>query len=286
MDGFIQIPRALFDSEAWVKGSDSQKAFIIELYSRASFTDRTVMVNKAEVKIKKGEIAFSLRRLADDSGIDCSKLRRYLKYFEKYGIISVFDMVTQSERCVATQQKGVCTILRFNNMECVKTGTNDTPKCTDGDTHREESKFKQNNLPPYSPPDGSLENVDFVQLAEDVMKILLESNRSWVEVVCMKHELSLDKFLKVIQDFVSHRVCQGITSKSVADIMYHFENWYVTIENINKQNKQQNAAIRSSNETTVEQRLNEACGVMQKIRNRDSEAAADARSLSDEAYPF
>jgi len=86
-DGFVKIPRAIVDTEAYKRGLKLPHwhTLLLELYMRANFGESEFL----GVPIKSGQCAVSCVKLARRIGVSEPTLRRMLKSLEQEGVIGV-----------------------------------------------------------------------------------------------------------------------------------------------------------------------------------------------------
>ncbi len=86
-DGFVKIPRAIVDTDAYKRGLKLPHwhTLLLELYMRANFGESEFL----GVPIKSGQCAVSCVKLARRIGVSDATIRRMLKTLTKEGVVSV-----------------------------------------------------------------------------------------------------------------------------------------------------------------------------------------------------
>lgn len=84
--GWIKLHRQLLDN--WVMTEPEALSVWIRFLLEANHESKKKMLNGSLVEVKRGQLIFGLEAFSVRSGVSISKLRRYLKLFEKEGMIN------------------------------------------------------------------------------------------------------------------------------------------------------------------------------------------------------
>lgn len=128
---FIIIPRELFRDEALSGDKYSRREALMDLIQQATYADeKTVRVKGGTITLKRGQIAVSLRFLADRWGWSTGRVARTLNDFVNEGRI-------EHTKNTATS---IITILNYDAFQGNRDADGDTNKDTDKDKSNKDNK--------------------------------------------------------------------------------------------------------------------------------------------------
>lgn len=173
-NGWIKIHRSMFEDEWYFSEKFTREQAWIDLLLLAEYKQRTIYIRKNEVNLKRGQLAVSIRNLADRWKWGVNKVQDFLKDLEG------------NER-IDTQKSNVCNVITICNYEKYQaydpadsdeTDTQtDTHTNTQTDTQtdtplRNIKKYKESIIPQFSG-----ENVGDDETEGGILKQILDEVR-------------------------------------------------------------------------------------------------------------
>lgn len=134
MGNYIYVPRSIFFDESLDDGRYSRREAFLDLVQRASYEpEKVIIVKGGRVVIKRGQLAFSLRKLAEKWGWGKDKVAKTLEDF-------------QAERRIDILKDSLTSVLSIVNYDTFQ-GCADTNQDTSADTIADTDKDadKDNN---------------------------------------------------------------------------------------------------------------------------------------------
>ncbi len=108
LTGKVTFPKLLFDREVLTCEPANRKSALVDLNAWANDRDRTIKVGGADVKLKRGQLAYSQQTLAKLWRWDKDKVHRVLTEFQNEGLIT-FD---------SSNRTTIITILDYTIYNC------------------------------------------------------------------------------------------------------------------------------------------------------------------------
>lgn len=87
MSGWIKIHRQILDSEIWTAERFSKGQAWVDLLMLANYQPRTIFIRGIELRILKGQVAYSQLSLAKRWQWNCKTIVTFLRWLEKRGMV-------------------------------------------------------------------------------------------------------------------------------------------------------------------------------------------------------
>jgi len=235
MGNYIYVPRSIFFDESLDDGKYSRREAFLDLVQRASYDpEKTVIIKGARIIIKRGQLPFSLRKLADKWGWGKDKVAKTLEDFQAERRIDIFkDSLTSIISIVNYDmfQGGADTTADTEadtTADTNKDADKDTDKDTDKDNNKNNKEGKENKegkksnsiyaesieriyslYPSYTVrPEGNSVSLKSAKKDKDKIKRMLESGEYTEEFItyAINRYVSEAKreYLKVFQTFLNN----------------------------------------------------------------------------------
>ena len=133
--GVFAVDRGIFDHPMFAPEPYTEREAWLWMLSAAAWTDRRVRAGKVMVELKRGQLAFATRFLADKWKWAHSRVVRFLKRLEIDTMVST----------LATRETTLITICNYNQYQFGR-NTDETPIETQTDTQPERDRNKEKEL--------------------------------------------------------------------------------------------------------------------------------------------
>lgn len=88
-EGYIKLPRSIIDDEYFSQKFTRTQA-LIDLYFLAEYKDRVFFIRGNRVTVKRGQVAVSVRKLADRWNWSKNSVHKFLAEMEDEGKIDIY----------------------------------------------------------------------------------------------------------------------------------------------------------------------------------------------------
>jgi hypothetical protein len=160
--GFIKLFRSIQDGKHWQEKPFSKAMAWIDLLLLANHKDGVKYVRGIQVTIKRGQVGWGERALADRWGWSRGKVRRFLTELKNDN-----QIVPQTDNNIL----GLITITNYHLYQANSTTDDTTNSTTDSTKNNELKNGKNNTDTPSTPPRGKKKKTGFKSwTAEDFKK--------------------------------------------------------------------------------------------------------------------
>jgi len=125
MDGWVKFHRKYLDSDLWLSEKFTKGQAWVDLFSLANHKDRSIWIRGIEIKIKRGQLAWSEVGLSQRWKWSRNKVRRFLKWLKM-------------KQQINQQKTNVTTLISIVNYDLYQ--VNGTPNDTPNDTAERQQK--------------------------------------------------------------------------------------------------------------------------------------------------
>lgn len=130
MASYIKIPRSIFNDDSLRDEKFSRREAFLDLIQMAAFQEKTVSARGRMLTIQRGQIATSVRYLAERWGWGRNKVSRVLKDFE-------------AQQLLGHKSDNLTSIISINNYDCYQ-GVGDTNGESNGESNRASNEAAYN----------------------------------------------------------------------------------------------------------------------------------------------
>ena len=217
MGNYIYVPRSIFFDESLDDGKYSRREAFLDLVQRASYDpEKTIIIKGARVIIKRGQLPFSLRKLADKWGWGKDKVAKTLEDFQAERRIDIFkDSLTSIISIVNYDMfQGGADTTADTEADTTADTNKDADKDTDKDNNKNNKESKTSRIKQKKTSNDVKESLVFPFTSETFMATwdVLCREDKWKKKTVNALQLSLDKLGKyderfaimLMQDAIEH----------------------------------------------------------------------------------
>jgi DNA-binding transcriptional regulator YhcF (GntR family) len=238
MNGWIKIYRQITDCDLYMDDRFDRTHAWIDLLLLANNKDKIVRKkNGAEVQLQAGDVAMSIRSLAERWHWSVNTVQAYLNRLETDTQIQIF-------RSHAINVIRIVNWAKYQQTDTQNDTRIDTDSDTQTDTQTDTHREKEENI--YISSSTTIkrarareENPDYI--AE------LKASPLWLEQMAMKFHLSPNELTKRLNDFALDLKCRGTEHRNLNDTKRHFCDW-LRIQIQSEKRQQQDETNRRNNQ--------------------------------------
>lgn len=162
--GFIALYRGYFDHDFFKQEPLTEREAFQWLIMEACWEPKTVRIDGVKVTLQRGDLAHSLRFLAEAWGPeawDLSRVRRFIVRLESEGMISrnTFETPNGTQLKHQTQRLTICNYDKFQSLRSAYETPNDTPELPKTTQSKPSNHLTKNTTPPVPTPEAVLAEV-------------------------------------------------------------------------------------------------------------------------------